>query len=79
MKTQEEATKMATVLNEQADSLPEFNLFGDSNERDIADCLRMARILNYYGSTGDTTKLARHDEVYAWMNGKPSLLDDYGL
>ena len=78
MKTAEEARKMGTILNDEAENLPNHNLFGDSNLEAKTESLSWAKSLLHYSETGTIPDKEDNPEVYNWVTGKKwSALEDY--
>lgn len=79
MKTRDEARKMAEMLRAEADSLPDYSLFGDSNEEAKQESYGWASALELYaGGASEAVVIASDDtgEVWAWLTGGSSALSD---
>ncbi len=78
LKTAQQATDIADVIEKETDTLPDTNFFGDSNRSQIVESRTWILALRRYALDGTIPTDDNRMEVSDWITGEGwSALSDY--
>lgn len=73
MKTKDEILKFKERLQNELDRLPDYNAFGEDNSEDKEE---LRSVIDGLDSVLND-EAAQDQEINDWLNGEPSLLDEF--